>query len=43
MAEEAGQAELVDVQGQAVAKTWQDHHSAPADAALKQVILVKYS
>ena len=43
MAQEAGQAELVDVQGQAVANTWQNHHSAPVDAALKQVILAKYS
>ena len=43
-AEEAGQATLVDMQGQAVAKTWQSHHSAPVDAGLRlEVILVKYS
>lgn len=36
LAQEAGQATLVDVQGQAVAEAQESHHSAPVDAALKQ-------
>ena len=44
LAEEAGQATLADMQGQAVAKAWQSHHSVPVDATLRlEVILVKYS
>lgn len=35
LAQEAGQAALVDMQGQAVAKAQESHHSAPVDAALK--------
>lgn len=35
LAQEAGQAALVDVEGQAVAETQQSHHAAPVDAALK--------
>lgn len=38
LAQEAGQTTLVDVQGQAVAKTQESHHTAPADAALKQAV-----
>lgn len=36
LAQEAGQAALVHMQGQAVAEAQQGHHSAPVDAALKQ-------
>lgn len=35
LAQEAGQTTLVDVQGQAVAKAQESHHTAPADATLK--------
>lgn len=38
LAQEAGQTTLVDIQGQAVAKTQESHHTAPADAALKQAV-----
>ena len=36
LAQEAGQAALVDVEGQAVAEAQQSHHAAPVDTALKQ-------
>lgn len=38
LAQEAGQAALVDMQGQAVAEPQESHHSAPVDAALKQAV-----
>lgn len=40
LAQEAGQTTLVDIQGQAVAEAQESHHTAPADAALKQAVSV---
>lgn len=36
LAQEAGQAALVDVEGQAVAEAQESHHAAPVNATLEQ-------